>query len=175
MSEYTWLIDGYCELVNKTFLFIENNFEGVVPAGRPDEDIYRRSKELYDRLNLISEAGEYEVAIQRAGIQEAEAGGVDTIAVAHAQQGFFEHLGAYLEFATEYFEQGNPWNALEQDRKVCRNTVLNTVQMIANLTVCLAVLNEPCVCQVKNLLGLEDAWRVQAVHSGYCIKSFRMV
>lgn len=137
MNENSLLINGYCHLVNKTFSFIQKYFDGVVPAGRLDQDIYWKTKEIYDSLETL----------QAARVQEI--------------------LEDYLRFATEYFEQGNPWKNRECDRRVCRNTVLNSVQMIANLTIWLELLEEYPAARVKEWLELDEEWQVHGVHSGY--------
>ena len=66
----------------------------------------------------------------------------------------------------EYFEQGNPWNTREQARKACRNTILNSLQMIANLTFWLDALGEEAAHSVTSWLELDATWKVQSVHSG---------
>ncbi len=147
MSENTWLTNGYCHLVNKTFHFIDKYFEGVVPAGRPDAEICERTKEAYKLLEHYQEMGAKE-----------EAGRL---------------LEEYLTFATDYFEQGNPWRTRESDRRACRNTILNSVQMIANLTVWLKALSATeqwphCpAARVEKWLSLDDQWQIHSVHSGF--------
>lgn len=141
MRGNAWLLNGYCHLVNKTFLFIQKYFEGIVPAGRPDEEIYWKTKAMYEKIAYFWENGKAE---------EAE-----------------KLLEEYLEFATCYFEQGNPWKTREEDRRACRNTILNSLQMIANLTVWLEELEKHPACQVREWLELTGSWQVQSVHSGY--------
>ncbi len=146
MSENTWLINGYCHLANKTFFFIGKYFEGVVPAGRTDEKICERTKEIYRLLEQDMETGAIEEAVKL--------------------------LEEYLSFATEYFEQGNPWKTREKDRRTCRNTILNTVQMIANLTVWMKALSAAdqwsfCpAAKVEQWLSLDGKWQIHSVHSG---------
>ena len=141
MNENSWLENGYCHLVNKTLFFIEKYFEGIVPAGRPQQDIYWKTKEIYDELEVLWKEGR---------TQEAD-----------------RILEAYLTFATEYFEQGNPWKNRKNDLRACRNTILNSVQMIANLTVWLDARREYPACRVMEWLELDREWQVHHVHSGY--------
>lgn len=141
MRGNAWLLNGYCHLVNKTFLFIQKYFEGIVPAGRPDQDIYWKTKALYEELEELWDNDKKEAA-------EAL-------------------LEDYLEYATVYFEQGDPWKTREENRRACCNTILNSVQMIANLTIWLEAMEEYPACQVKEWLELKEEWQVQSVHSGY--------
>ena len=140
MNERTWLVKQYCRLVNENIYFIQEYFEGIVPAGRPDDAIYWKTKAVCDQLK---------------GLMEKQADwDVNRI------------LEDYLRFAVEYFEQGNPWNTREQDRKACRNTILNSLQMIANLTFWLDALGEEAAHSVTSWLELDATWKVQSVHSG---------
>lgn len=149
MSENTWLINGYCHLVNKTFLFIDKYFEGVIPAGRVDVEVYERTREVYTRLEHYREVGDRQ-----------EAGRL---------------IEEYLTFATDYLEQGAPWRTRECDRRGCRNTILNSVQMIANLTVWLKVLSAEeqwplyPAAKVQEWLCLGEEWQVHSIHSGFVL------
>ena len=147
MSENTWLINGYCQLANKTFFFIEEYFERVIPAGRVDAEVYERTREVYSLLEHYREMGDKEVAGKL--------------------------LEEYLTFAMDYLERGAPWRTRESDRRACRNTILNSVQMIANLTVWLKVLfasEQWPLCpaaKVQEWLLLSEQWQVHSIHSGY--------
>lgn len=147
MSENTWLINEYCHLVNKTFLFVGKYFEGVIPAGRLDPEIVEYTKKTYKFLANYRESG-----------QKAAA---------------WQVLEEYLRFATDYFEQADPWKIRESDRRACRNAILNSVQMIANLTYWLKELSfgdQRDLCpasKVEKWLSLDAKWQIHYIHSGY--------
>ncbi len=141
MNENVWLVNEYCNLVNKTIYFIQNYFEGVIPAGHLDEDLYWKTKNVYQQERAILQSGSKE----------------ELVAL----------LEEYLQFANEYFEKGNLWGAGKEDRRVCRNTILNSVQLIANLTILLSPIAEYPTAQVSRWLELQPDWQVQRVHSGY--------
>lgn len=156
-------IKEYCVLVNKLLVFIQNYFEGIVPAGRVDHDLFWEIKSLYEKEEELLNAGESSAA------QEV--------------------LEEVLSAADAYFEQGNPWESFEADRRACRNTVYNTLQMVANLTVILAGTPEEltdkeaeypvdaaecpedmagCPAEkVMEWLELSADWEVQIIRSGY--------
>lgn len=140
-DEREFLINGYCDLVNKLFYFIQNYFEGIVPAGRLDEALYWKTKELFDTEgDFLREGRKKELTRLLCG---------------------------YLQFANEYFDQGRLWENGKNDRRICRNTVLNSVQMVANLAVLLAPIAEYPAGQVSRMLELGSSWEIKSVHSGY--------
>lgn len=141
MHENTTLLNGYCHLVNKTILFVRKYFEGIVPAGRLDQDLYWKTKALYEETASLLEDRRRE---------EAE---------------FL--LEEFLSYANNYFDKGRPWETRLADRRICRNTVLNTVQLVANLTVLLSPVIDYPTQKVSAWLGLDRDWKVQSVHSGY--------
>ena len=162
MKERAWIVKEYCRLVNENIYFIKTYFEGIVPAGRPENEIYWRTKATGEQLRVLweKEAGN-ESKLQGKKVNFAYVGNGN-----RAEAEINRILGEYLNYATEYLEKGEPWNTIEQDRKACRNTVLNSLQMIANLAVWLAILGEYPANSVLKWLELEAAWKVQSVHSG---------
>lgn len=141
MNDNTKLIKGYRYLVKETLLFIDQYFEGIIPAGRVEEEIYWKTKELYNQ--------------------------VQALLICSRRDQVITLLEEYLEFAITYFKQGNPLEAMETDRKACRNTVLNSVQMMVNLTVLLEALAFEPAKRVSEWLGLGKEWQVHRLCSGY--------
>lgn len=141
MGENTRLLNGYCHLVNKTIFFINKYLEGIIPAGRLDQDIYWKTKAVYEEVEALIEEGCEEEAEQL--------------------------IEAYLDDANQYFEEGRPWETCRADRRAFRNTVLNSVQMIANLTILLETSFDYPTQKVGGWLSLEGGWQVQRVHSGH--------
>lgn len=146
MSNRAWIIKTYCHLVNENIYFVQKHFEGIVPAGRPEDEIYWKTKEAGERLRDLVESENGNSAATEMEINRI--------------------LGTYLVFATEYFEKKEPWNTIETNRRACRNTILNSLQMIANLTVWLELLGEPSAHNVLQWLELDNEWKVHSVHSG---------
>lgn len=141
MYENTTLLNGYCHLVNKTLLFVRKYFEGIVPAGRLDQDLYWKTKALYDETASL---------LEEQRLEEAEC-----------------LLEEFLRYSNGYFEEGRPWENHRENRRACRNTVLNTIQLVANLTVLLSPVIDYPTQKVSGWLGLTHDWKVQNVHSGY--------
>lgn len=128
-------------MVNKTVQFVQKYFEGIVPAGKLDRDLYWKTKSVYERAERLLECDKEE---------EAQ-----------------ELLADFLEYANSYFEAGKPWETCHNDRQACRNTVLNSVQLVANLTVLLRPVPDCPTQTVSGWLQLSEAFRVQSVHSGH--------
>jgi len=140
MNENIKLTQGYCYLVEETVRFINKYFEGIIPAGRVEEDIYWKTKELYNQVQALL------ICNRR---QEVEA-----------------LLEDYLEYALQYYKDGNLWEIIETDRKACRNIVLNSMQMMVNLTVLLEALEFVPAKAVSSWLKLSKEWQVHRLCSG---------
>lgn len=143
------ILNGYCNLVNKLFYFIQNNFEGIVPAGRLDEEIYWKTKRVFDQESTYLREGRKNEVI---GL-----------------------LSDYLSFADQYFEEGNIGDDSVSDRRICRNTTLNSIQLVANLTILLTPLASHPADQVCKWLELGDKWEVKRVHSGYELSGIQTI
>lgn len=162
MSKRDWLVNEYCRLVNENISFIQEHFEGIVPAGRPEDEIYWKTKAVCEQLRaLLEEESRNEARMNEKKVNYVVAGNSNT-----TEAEIDRVLEEYLKRATEYFEQGEPWNTREQNRKACRNTILNSLQMIANLTFWLDVLGEETAHEVSEWLELDMNWKVHCVHSG---------
>ena len=140
MNDNIKLIQGYCYLVRETVLFIQKHFEGIIPAGRVEEDIYWKTKELYNE--------------------------VQALLICNRRQEVEVLLEDYLEYALTYYKNGDVWNTLEHDRKACRNIVLNSIQMMVNLTVLLEALEFLPAKRVSSWLNLSKEWQVHRLCSG---------
>lgn len=162
MKDRAWIVNEYCHLVNENICFIQKYFEGIVPAGRPNEELYWKTKSVGEQLRaLLEEENRLEAKVKERRVNITVAGNCNTM-----EYEINRILEAYVKDATEYYEQSEPWRMIEQDRKACRNTILNSLQMLANLTVWLEILGEHPAHVVLNWLELDTSWDVHSVHSG---------
>lgn len=157
MNKRIQLQTHYEYLVNAVITLIQEAFEGIVPAGKIDQEIYWYTKETGDRLRSLLESKE---SSGRGGSKS------NGRAQGRAQAEAEELLLGYLSFAVSYLEQGEPWETLTENRSACRNTVLNTLQMLANLTCWLSKAQEQTALSVQSALHMEEAWRVHRISSG---------
>ena len=144
MSKGEELIREYCRQVNESLHFIQKYMEGIVPAGRCDEKIYWETKRISEKLHVGNNIGNYE---QTALIQ------------------------AYLSEAAQLYAAGEPWKTRITDRRLCRNTVLNHLQMLANVSFWLKNLGEPLAEEVCGWLLVQEAEEVQKVRSGQSLEA----
>jgi len=147
MKETIVLINDYYCLAKEVFGFIQEHFDGIVPAGRPDPEITQKTKTVFEQLEKWHDAGAL-----KSGSEE---------------EGAIILLEEYLHFAETYFCEHNPEKTVDEDRASCRNTILNSVQMIANLTVWLGELDDAQPEKIAKQLSLNKGWHLQCVHSGY--------
>ena len=135
------VLKEYCYLVNETFRFIEEHFESIVPAGKVDQGILLWTKDVFKKAEKLRTEGKAEE--------------LETLAE------------NYLKYSLEYFKCNTPWQEVREDWRICCNTILNTVQLIANLSILLNSLNYDHAAEVTRLLGLDGEWKVCTVRSGY--------
>lgn len=135
------LAEEYCRFVNETFEFIDKNFENVIPAGRLDQGIFLWTKDIYkkaDHLMAEEKQEELEVLVKN-----------------------------YLNYSLEYFKLNTPWQNVQADRRICCNAILNTVQLIVNLSVLMNAIGYQPAGKVLNLFGFDEDLRINHIHSGY--------
>lgn len=145
------LLQEYCSLVNETFQFIEENFENIIPAGRVDPGIFLWTKDIHKKAERLMSEGknrEMETLIEN-----------------------------YLKYSKEYFKNGTPGYILKSDRRTCCNTILNVVQLVANLSILLDETGYKQAGEVISMFRLERTEGIHTVKSGYEIpvKGYRVV
>ena len=145
MSKREELIREYCRQVNESLHFIQKYMEGIVPAGRCDEEIYWETKRISEALKSGNNRKQKEE--QTALIQ------------------------AYLTEAAQLYADGEPWKTRITDRRLCRNTILNHLQMVANVSFWLKNLGEPLAEEVCGWLLTQEAEDVQKVRSGQSLEA----
>lgn len=113
------LADILGNFVNRTFAFIERNFEGSVP---PKGTLNALDKEMYEVLKQAP--GTVGALIERYRFREAT---LEAMNVAR--------------FANKYFNDSEPWKTLKSDRDRCGTAIHLCVQVVRSL----AILMEPLV------------------------------
>ena len=68
MSKREELIREYCRQVNEDLHFIQKYMEGIVPAGRCDEELYWKTKKITEELQ---KSDHRQTALIRAYLKEA--------------------------------------------------------------------------------------------------------
>lgn len=143
------LSEEYRNFVNETFHLIEKDFENVIPAGRVDPGIYLWTKDVFRKAEKL----------QAAGKQEE----LETL------------VENYLKYSREYFKLNMPWQNVEADRRICCNAILNTVQLVINLSVLMDAAGYESAKKVLDLFGFERGLQINHIHSGYELSGDGMV
>lgn len=160
MSKREELIREYCRQMNESLHFIQKYMEGIVPAGRCDEKIYRETKRISEQLRVADGNG---------GVQVSGA----TLKLGNNRKQKNEQtalIQAYLREAAQLYAAGEPWKTRITDRRLCRNTILNHLQMLANVSFWLKEQGEPLAEEVCGWLLEQEAEEVQKVRSGQSLE-----
>jgi methionyl-tRNA synthetase len=134
------LAEEYCRFTNDIFKFIETNFERIVPAGRIDPGIFLWTKDIYkkaDRLKLAGNQEDLELLVKN-----------------------------YFKYAVEYFKLNTPWQNVEADRRISCNALLNTMQLVVNLSVLMMFIDYEPAKKVLDVFGFEYTLQINHIHSG---------
>lgn len=161
MSKREELIREYCRQMNESLHFIQKYMEGIVPVGRCDEKIYRETKRISEQLRVADGNG---------GVQVSDA----TLKLGNNRKQKNEQtalIQAYLSEAAQLYAAGEPWKTRITDRRLCRNTILNHLQMLANVSFWLKEQGEPLAEEVCGWLLEQEAEEVQKVRSGQSMEA----
>ena len=71
--------------------------------------------------------------------------------------------------------EGEPWKTRITDRRLCRNTILNHLQMLANVSFWLREQGEPLAEEVCGWLLAQETADVQKVRSGQSLEVAREI
>ena len=148
MSKREELIREYCRQVNESLHFIQKYMEGIVPAGRCDEKIYWETKRISAALKSGKSGNNRKQKEEQTAL-----------------------IQAYLTEAAQLYADGEPWKTRITDRRLCRNTILNHLQMVANVSFWLKNLGEPLAEEVCGWLLTQESEDVQKVRSGQSLEA----
>ena len=84
-------------------------------------------------------------------------------------------IRAYLREAAQLYVEGEPWKSRITDRRLCRNTILNHLQMLANVSFWLREQGEPLAEEVCGWLLAQETADVQKVRSGQSLEVAREI
>ncbi|HZK20554.1 MAG TPA: methionine--tRNA ligase, partial [Treponemataceae bacterium] len=118
-TQFTWkdfqekvnseLIGNLGNLVNRTTTFIEKYYEGLIPEGIPDEDLWAKIKKAESK---VTEAFEW------ANLKEA-----------------FHQVFKISSIANKYFQDGAPWKSRNSNPEAAANLLWNLSYVIKDLMI----------------------------------------
>lgn len=98
-------------LVNRTLVFLQNNFEGLIPTSEIDKKIIKEQKERYEKVKELLEA---------ANIKEA-----------------LDEVMGVGKAANKYFQENKPWELVKTDKKKCAKVVNTLLVQVKDLGILL--------------------------------------
>lgn len=135
------LVGAYGNFINRTLAFIEKYQGGVIPESGLDDELSKRTDELYATIGQKIEKGFLKDAL--------------------------EEIFEFVRFDNKYYDAEKPWVTRNTDEIKCHNTLYNCVQMIANLAVLLAPFLPFSSDKIFGWLGVKNIWHKQTVEAGY--------
>ena len=84
-------------------------------------------------------------------------------------------IRAYLRESAQLYVEGEPWKTRITDRRLCRNTILNHLQMLANVSFWQREQVEPLAEEVCGWLLAQETADVQKVRSGQSLEVAREI
>lgn len=123
-----FLVGVLGNFINRNVSFINKKFDGVVTEGIVNEDIIKLTRETYEKVGKLIEAGELRTAL-------------DTV---------MEYVGE----GNKYYDQSTPWIQVKEDINAFNNTTYTCMYMIANISNLLAPFIPDTCDKIKTLLNL---------------------
>lgn len=117
-SDFSWrefiykhngeLLGAFGNFVNRSLVFVQKSFNGVVPQAGIDDRIHRELEELYLKAGQKIEEGEFKSAL--------------------------DQIFSFVRSANKYFDEQQPWIQVKENKEKCAETIYTCVQIIANLS-----------------------------------------
>ncbi len=135
------LLGAYGNFINRSLSFINKYWDGIIPEGTIHPEIKKQILDLYTNVGNLIEKAYFKDAINE----------------------IFE----FVRSANKYFDTEQPWITRDTDEAVCKNTLYNCVQIIANLAILLYPFLPFSSEKICGWLGLKNNWEYQSVAAGY--------
>lgn len=143
------LLGAYGNFINRSLVFINKYFDGIVPEGSLSEEWSENIRTLYEDTGSRIEKGCFKDAIE----------------------GIFE----VIRKANKFFDDEKPWKTRTEDEAACKATLHQCVQIAANLAVVLAPFLPFSSEKVCNWLGIDNTWTLKTVSEGYKLPEIQVL
>lgn len=139
------LLGAYGNLINRTLVFAEKNFDGKVPNGVEDKELKEKLEHTFEKAAELIELAEFREAL--------------------------ELIFETIRHMNKYFDEERPWITVkEDDRSACENTIYNCMNAIKSLAVLMKPFTPFSSERVLDWYGASDEWKYEKVQSGKSIK-----
>jgi methionyl-tRNA synthetase len=114
------LIGNFANLVNRTLQFVVRFYGGVLPAARPDEDLWKTVREV---------EGEIQSMLERVDLRDA-----------------FRRIFALSSVGNKKFQDGEPWRGVRESPEETAGLIWNLTYLVRDL----AILASPYIPETSN-------------------------
>lgn len=135
------LLGAYGNFINRSLSFINKYWNGIVPDGTYNPEIYKELEQLYVTTGKLIEKGSFKDALRT--------------------------LFDFIRAANKFFDTEQPWVTRTNNETACKNTLYQCVQIIANLAVLLYPFLPFSSGKVCGWLNIDHNWEPHSVPAGY--------
>jgi len=135
------LLGAYGNFINRSLTFINKYWNGIVPKGENTPSMNDKIEELFVSTGKLIEKGMFKDAIS--------------------------DIFDFIRMANKFFDAEQPWITRNTNEEVCKNTLYQCVQIIANLSVLLSPFLPFSSAKVFKWLNINNKWKKQSVSAGY--------
>ena len=125
------LVGLYGNLVNRTFMFIEKNFDGQIPNGTMSAKLKQQIFNLYFEVGDKIEEGRFKSALQ--------------------------DINKMIKKANKYFSDEKPWETINTNIDKCKESLYIMIQLIANISNLLEPFMPFSSEKIRKALGIKNA------------------
>lgn len=137
-TDFTWrefinshngeLLGAYGNFVNRSLVFIQKYFKGIVPLADYNPSIRDTLIQLYVNAGRLIEAGNLKEAL--------------------------ESIFSFIRSANKYFDEEQPWISIHENVGKCKETLATCVLIIANLSLLLYPFLPFSSTKIQNMLNI---------------------
>lgn len=140
-SHNSELLGGYGNFINRSLSFIKKYWDGIIPEGTTHTETDKRTDKLFVTVGTLIEKGKMKDALNEIFI--------------------------FVRESNKFFDTQQPWITRTADERLCRNTLYQCVQSIANLAVLLYPFLPFSSEKVCSWLNIDHTWKKKSVPAGY--------
>ena len=140
------LLGAYGNLINRTLVFLKNNFSSVVPQISDKEinlEIENELTTLFDKVSELIEKAEFKAAI--------------------------ENIFSSIRNINKYFDEEKPWITVKEDKKACEVTIYNCINAIKSFAVLLNPFIPFSSEKVLSWLSCDNSWKYERIKPGISV------
>jgi len=135
------LIGNLGNLVNRTLAFVGRFYDGVVPAGTPDEPFWQEVRRAEEEIRGL---------LEKVELREA-----------------FRKMFALSSIGNKKFQDGEPWKGVKENPAATASLIWNLTYLVRDLAILVSPYLPGTARRVAAMLGVESlAWADLGTHAG---------